>query len=268
VSVFFNTTVFDGNFEQIPDVVAFFVRNSDIVRLASFQPLAQTGRGTLGPRSLSITTESIVRQIESGAGTSISFDTAHAGHALCNRYAMTFVADNHVHDILDNPEVYNLILEHSAKCRFDRQSRKRAVATFVRCLAMNPEVVAKCANWIARKLWRMKADLIASRGRVNKLSFFIHNFMDSCDLDPERIKACTFMAATEEGPVSMCLHNAKRDQFILRPLRQSQAGHSGWWDPISGLSAGKLSELPSHGRLSSTDLRKKKMPVGLAGAAE
>jgi hypothetical protein len=62
----------------------------------------------------------------------------------------------------------------------------------------------------------MKADLMASRGRVNKLSFFIHNFMDACDLDPERIKACTFMAATQDGPISMCLHNARRDQYILR----------------------------------------------------
>src|SRR5216683_3251974 len=35
--VMFNTTVIDGNFEQIPEIVAFFVRNSDAVRLASFQ---------------------------------------------------------------------------------------------------------------------------------------------------------------------------------------------------------------------------------------
>lgn len=268
LSVLFNTTVFDRNFVQIPDIVTFFVRNSDIVRLASFQPLAQTGRGTLGARSPTITTASIARQIEKGAGTSISFDTAHAGHTLCNRYAITFVANNHVHDVLDNQGVYNLLLACSAKHRFDRQSRKRAVATFARCLATRPEVVAKCANWIARKLWQMRADLIASRGRVNKLSFFIHNFMDSCDLDPERIKACAFMVATREGPVSMCLHNAKRDQFILRPLRYCQDGANGWWDPVSGLSAQRLSDLPPRRTLSSTGLRKKKNPVGVADATE
>jgi molybdenum cofactor biosynthesis enzyme MoaA len=50
LSVFFNTTVFDGNFDQIPDVVAFFVQHSDVVRLASFQQQAQTGRGTWHPR--------------------------------------------------------------------------------------------------------------------------------------------------------------------------------------------------------------------------
>jgi uncharacterized radical SAM superfamily Fe-S cluster-containing enzyme len=85
LSVFFNTTVFDGNFDQIREVVAFFVQHSDVVRLASFQPLAQTGRGTLSPRSPAINTASVIRQIEEGAGTPLSFDTAHAGHAHCNR---------------------------------------------------------------------------------------------------------------------------------------------------------------------------------------
>ena len=48
--VMFNTTVFEGNFEQIPLLVAFFVRNSDMVRLASFQLQADTGRGSLTRR--------------------------------------------------------------------------------------------------------------------------------------------------------------------------------------------------------------------------
>ena len=64
LSVFFNTTVFDGNFDQLPEIVAFFVRHSDVVRLASFQPQAKTGRGVLGPRSPAITPNSVIRQIE------------------------------------------------------------------------------------------------------------------------------------------------------------------------------------------------------------
>ena len=45
LSVFFNTTVHRGNFHEIPDVVRFFVAHSDVVRLASFQLQADTGRG-------------------------------------------------------------------------------------------------------------------------------------------------------------------------------------------------------------------------------
>ena len=79
--VMFNTTVTNGNFEQIPEIVAFFVRNSDAVRLASFQLQAETGRGFLGGRDARITITSVRRQIELGAGTSLLFDTAQPGHA-------------------------------------------------------------------------------------------------------------------------------------------------------------------------------------------
>mgnify|MGYP001795364945 CR=1 FL=1 len=48
----------------------------------------------------------------------------------------------------------------------------------------------------------MRRDLVHSRGRVNKLSFFIHDFMHACELDPDRVEACSFMVATPEGPPS------------------------------------------------------------------
>lgn len=181
---------------------------------------------------------------------------------------MTFVANGHVYDALDNRELYNLIVARTARYRFDRQSRNRAVATFLRCLAANPEVIAKGAGWFASKLWRMKSDLAASRGRINKLSFFVHNFMDACNLDPERIKACTFMAATPDGPVSMCLHNALRDHYILRPLKHTGSDGEGWWDPVTGRSVPNIEDLPSHGSFSPAGLRRKKKGFEVANAAD
>jgi hypothetical protein len=63
---------------------------------------------------------------------------------------MTFVASGHVYDALDNPDLYNLIVARSAPDRFDRQSRRRAVATFARCLAANPQIIGKArAGWRA-----------------------------------------------------------------------------------------------------------------------
>lgn len=237
LSVFFNTTVFDGNIDQIPDVVAFFVQNSDIVRLASFQPLAQMGRGVLGPRAPTLDTATVIRRIEQGAGAAISFDTAHIGHVRCNRYAMTFIVNGRVHDALDNPRLYERLVAATAGIRFDRQSRRRAVMTFLRCLAANPRLLAGSVPWLLVKLWRMKGDLVAAGGRVNKLSFFIHNFMDACTLDPERIHACVFMAATADGPVSMCLHNAQRDAAILKPVKLARSEGDPYWDPLSGRTA-------------------------------
>ena len=233
LAIYFNTTVFDGNIDQIPDVVAFFARHSDVVRLVSFQPVAETGRGTLDQYS-SITTNAVIRQIERGVGTSVTFDTAHVGHARCNRYGMTFIANGRAYDALDNKPLYNALLSRTAGIRFDRQRPRHAIATFLKCLAMNPDVAARASWWFLQKLWRMKDDLIAARGRVNKLSFFIHNFMNACELDPERIRACVFMAATRDGPVSMCLFNAHRDTSILRPVRLQKDNGEWFWNPLSG----------------------------------
>lgn len=233
LAIYFNTTVFDENIDQIPGVVAFFAQHSDVVRLVSFQPVAKTGRGILNPRS-PITTNAVIRQIERGVGTSVTFDTAHIGHSRCNRYGMTFIANGRVYDALDNKRLYTALLSRTAKLRFDRQRPRHAIATFLKCLAMNPDVAARASWWFLRKLWHMKGDLIAARGRVNKLSFFIHNFMDACELDPERIRACVFMAATRDGPVSMCLFNAHRDTSILRPVRLEKDDGEWFWNPLSG----------------------------------
>ena len=78
----------------------------------------------------------------------------------------------------------------------------------------------------------MRRDLTASRGQVRKISFFVHNFMDACNLDRERIDACAFMVATADGPVSMCQHNAERDQYILKPFVASRG--YGYWNPVTG----------------------------------
>ena len=77
----------------------------------------------------------------------------------------------------------------------------------------------------------MGRDLVAARGRAHKLSFFIHNFMDETELACDRIAACVFMVATRDGPISMCLHNARRDSFILQPLRLADGSS---WSPATG----------------------------------
>ena len=230
LSVFFNTTIFDGNLDELPDVVAFFVRNSDVVRLASFQPQAVVGRGMLKSRSERITTATVKRRIERGAGTAISFDTAHAGHERCNRYGMVFVANGSACDALDHPALYARILDRMSDVRFDRQNKRRALRAFVGALVRHPDILVHATPWLAAKAWRLRHDLVAARFHVNKLSFVIHNFMDSCALETERLTACTFMVATRDGPVSMCRHNATRDDFILAPIA-SDAPDGPAWDP-------------------------------------
>ena len=259
LSVFFNTTVCDENFDQLPEVVAFFVEHSDVVRLAAFHPQAQTGRGVLGPRSPRITMGSVISQIEHGAAARLSFDTAHIGHSRCNRYAMAFVVNGRVYDVLDNKRLYELLLARTVGSYFDRRSSRRAVMTFLARLLRNPDVVFYGSGWFAAKLWRMKRDLVAARGRVNKLSFLVHNFMDACSLEKERLDACVFMAATKDGPVSMCLHNALRDNFILDPVPHQKPDGEWYWNPLSGATTRE--RIPDRGAPAGGRLRRRSRPA-------
>jgi 7,8-dihydro-6-hydroxymethylpterin dimethyltransferase len=234
LSVMFNTTVFGRNFEEIPEIVEFFIRNCDVVRLVSFQLQAETGRGTLGRRSEAITVQSVQEQIEKGAGSSISFDALRVGHSRCNRYGMVLVANNTAYDALDDRRSLEAVLDRMPLLSFDRRSRSKVVATFMKGILSSPYLSFKALGWLRRKTWRASTDLWAARGRVNKLSFVIHNFMDACRLERDRVDACSFMAMTQRGPISMCLHNAKRDAFILAPVRLSGPDGERVWNPLSG----------------------------------
>jgi uncharacterized radical SAM superfamily Fe-S cluster-containing enzyme len=234
LSIFFNTTVFAGNLNQIPEIVRFFVRNADAVSMASFQLQADTGRGVLGVRAPRITIDSVKQQITLGADAPLSFETIQVGHSQCNRSAMAFVTNARVYDMLDNRRLVADIVETTSKVRFDRQNHAALVRAFVTSLLAKPSVFAHGLVWLIRKIWLAKADLLATRGKVHKLSFFIHNFMDACAPDQNRVDACTFVAITSEGPISMCLHNARRDAFILKPMKISGAVGEAFWNPLSG----------------------------------
>lgn len=231
LSIFFNTTVFDGNFAEIPEVVAFFVRNADMVKVASFQLQADTGRGTVRAREQPIDIDTVAAQLRVGARADINFDTPIAGHDACNRYSMTLVVNGRVHDLYGDGDALATLLDATAGIQFDRQNRKRAILALLKGLARRPAATLRLLPWSAGRLWAMRRDLFAARGRADKLSFFIHNFMDERKLECERIDACVFMVATQDGPISMCLHNAKRDAFILEPVRMADGRR---WVPATG----------------------------------
>jgi molybdenum cofactor biosynthesis enzyme MoaA len=234
VSVFFNTTVFNGNLSEIADIAAFFVRHSDVVRLASFQLQADTGRGTERARNARITMDQVARWIETGAGARVTFDAVNAGHAGCNRYAMTLVVNGAVHDLFDDRRFIARALAQTADLKFDRTRPLRALGALAGWFIRNPQIWPVGSRWVLGKARVMSRDLVAARGRAHKLSFFIHDFMDACRLEKDRVEACVFMAATADGPVSMCLHNAKRDAFILRPVKLPGDGRTRFWHPLTG----------------------------------
>lgn len=59
----------------------------------------------------------------------------------------------------------------------DRQNQWRAVAALLLAVFRTPRPLPLGFRRALSKAWQMRRDLIAARGRVTKISFFIHNFI-------------------------------------------------------------------------------------------
>jgi len=234
LSVMFNTTVHDGNFVEIPEVVAFFRANAGRIRTTSFQLQADIGRGVQRARGQAITPETVAAQIERGAGTPLQFSASLVGHPACTRYAMCLAVNGSLYNAFDDLRLVAALQRATAAVVFDRIHPTAAARRLASWLCGHPAFWSPILGWLARKAWTMREDLIRSRGRVQTLSFLIHNFMDATKLEADRIEACAFKVITGDGPVSMCLHNAKRDTFILRPIRFHRATSTLFWNPLTG----------------------------------
>ncbi|WP_237657876.1 radical SAM protein [Burkholderia glumae] len=234
LSVMFNTTVHDGNFDEIPSVVSFFRSRANDIRTVSFQLQADIGRGILRARGPTITPDTVAAQIEKGAGTTITFSASLIGHPSCNRYAMSIAANGNLHDGFDDPSFVAAMQSATAAVVFDRTRPAATACGLIAWFAGHPALWLRALSWTARKVWAMRKDIFATGARVHTLSFIIHNFMDTARLEEDRIRACAFKVATSEGPVSMCLHNARRDAFVLKPIRIYRAGSPVYWNPATG----------------------------------
>lgn len=233
ISVFFNYTVTRENFHEIPEIVRFYARNADVVKTASFQLQADTGRGVDRERGALISQESVIEQINAGADADICFDMSPTGHASCNKYGMCLEVNGRLYNALDDSDFIERVLS-ADDVEWD-QYTDTPVRAALRWLREHPGDLWRGATYIGRMAWNARADLIAARGKVNRISFFLHNFMDACSLEKDRIDACSFFTITRDGPVSMCLANAKRDDYILLPIEiPGPEGEKKFWEPLTG----------------------------------
>lgn len=234
LAIMFNTTVFAGNFDEVPMLAAFFLAAASDVSFASFQLQADTGRGTGGERPQIISPDSVADALRAGVGADLSFGVPGTGHRNCNRYAMALVCNGRAHDFYRDRQLMKPLFAATADVVVDRQHWRRAVRAFAAWTLRHPGYLPLLTRLGWRHVWRMRRDLVAARGRLTKISFFIHNFMSACRLERERIDACVFMAATADGPISMCLHNARRDDFVLAPIRVDAGAATRFWNPANG----------------------------------
>ena len=217
--VIFNTTVHQGNFYELPTLVNFFTRHADAIGFVSFQLQADTGRGELGKRAVQISVETVRTQIEYIAGRPLPWDIVQVGHPQCHSYLPCMVINGKIHPVIEDRQLFCDYLDIYSSIGANRHSTPAwLLLCYTKALLSRPKWWGRAFRYVIKQLWQSRNDLLVARGRVDKLSFFIHNFMDADNLDQDRIEACSFMVMTSEGPVSMCAHNAQRDEYILKPI--------------------------------------------------
>jgi pyruvate-formate lyase-activating enzyme len=244
IAVIFNTTVHAGNLEEVPMLVRFFLGNSDVVGMASFQVQAATGRGEWRGRAPHVTADAVAERIRRGVGlATLAWDTALVGHPKCNRATMLATAGNRAVDVLTDRRLYERFLQGFRHVAFDRRDVPGTARRVLAAAFRDPYWLLRGGAFLARKAWGLSRELLR-RQPIGKITFFVHDFMDAAALDPERIRNCSFMVMTDEGPISMCEHNARRDDFVLRPvpLRSSRPGPA-FFDPLRAESGGQPGSL-------------------------
>jgi len=232
--VIFNTTVYDGNFREIPALVQFFKENADVVGMCSFQIQADTGRGVIHDRSDAITLLGVRQAIADACGTGLSWDAIRVGHPDCNSLAFTLVADDRVIDLLKSKRLLAAILNDLSDYRFGRSEAMSSAWKAFKFSLARPRLVGLLVGNAILLAAREARALWSARRSLKKLTFVIHNFMDAQQLVPERVASCSFMVATDGGFVSMCAHNAAREAFIRKPLEVKTDMGIRIWDPLTG----------------------------------
>jgi 7,8-dihydro-6-hydroxymethylpterin dimethyltransferase len=234
LSVIFNTTVFAGNMHEVPAVARFFVQHNDVVRFASFQLGADTGRGTVPGRDPVVVTQATVCQaIEQGAGIALNFDALQGGHRSCNRYALLLSIGEKHFDALQDTALAQRVMRETADVELARGQSLSGAWALAKALLSHRHLATLVAKHAARMLWQARRQWFRHgriAPRLRKISFFTHNFMDACNLDAERVDACVFMAATAEGPMSMCAYNAERERILLKPI---ELANGETWQPLA-----------------------------------
>ncbi|MDQ6893506.1 MAG: radical SAM protein [Acidobacteriota bacterium] len=235
IAVIFNTTVHAGNLEEVPSLVRFFLQRSDVVGMASFQVHAITGRGEWSERAAHVTPEAVAERIRRGVNLpALAWDTALVGHPRCHQATMLATAGDTAVDVLTDRPLYERFLQEFRHVPFDRRDVPGAARQAIRRAFSNPFWIARGGAFLVRKLWSARRALWR-RERIGKMTFFVHNFMDAAALDPERLRNCSFMVMTDDGPISMCEHNARREELIRKPV--SLGGFPGaerFFDPVTG----------------------------------
>ena len=231
--ILFNTTVYDGNVAELPDIAAFFQAHADDIALASFQLQADTGRGTAAERDRGLTRDRVKSLLGQGFGTTLEPNVG-IGHSECNQYDVLAIAGGQSISLFRNSGLIAEIIEALEANDRSTLSIPLFRPMLWRAILRNPLLSLRSVGFGLATLWKLRRGLIRSRGRVARLSVLVHSFMDAKALVAERCESCVFMVMTADGPMSMCAFNAERDTRLFQPVPIHENGATKWWSAATG----------------------------------
>ncbi|MFN3201468.1 MAG: hypothetical protein ACE366_23905 [Bradymonadia bacterium] len=225
-------TVTEDNFEQVPEVLRWFIDNSDAFYLFSLQPTADVGRTRESEQVNQ--REALWNQVREGAGLHLNRHAMRFGHPQCNSVSMFWVikyedAEGNeqtqlmevTREGVDKDRVFfeRLISDGLAGFSPDGEAGHLVLARLMGRFAQSPRYLWSIPTFCASRVWEerawvpefLKAVAARRRWRVSPFGVVVHNFMSAHELETEegkaRLDACSFKVPIDGEMVSMCRLN-------------------------------------------------------------
>lgn len=229
-------TIEPANLAGVPAVMRWLVRNADVFKMISFQPMAQVGR-TLDGLGGGVDVEELWRKIAEGLyGEScdpqrLLEGQMWLGHSACNRYVPGYVVRERGREPAFHParlasDPFDVSINEQFWARFGGLSFRadRAAEAMARALGLlvnGADLVAKyggryfehlLARFAPDRPFRFLVEWLTSRTRVNGLLIVSHHFMSDWEVATpkgrERLDLCVFHVPVGDRLLPMCEVNA------------------------------------------------------------
>lgn len=221
-------TVTRDNLDQVPEIMAWVLRNHDAFRMVSFQPVAEVGRtrDTCGP---DLSVDSVWNRIQGAVGIPLNRDALQFGHPACNIVCPLFtVSLGDRVEIVEcvprsDPEGARLmgaLVETFGQVGPLGGNVARGVWRILARTVRRPFLPVRLLAYAVRRAVRERrrigaviAALVRLRPvRIRPLILVVHGFMNAGQLateeGKERLEACVFRVPLDGRLVSMCEMNA------------------------------------------------------------
>ncbi|MBX2814281.1 MAG: radical SAM protein [Myxococcales bacterium] len=222
-------TVTENNFQDVPEVLAWMLRNADAFRMLSLQPTAAVGRTRTN--SQTDRRQALWSQIRAGLGTNINHQPFKFGHPDCNSVSLSFAIafrnadgteEHHVMDVAREGEAHDtaflqgLLQDGFGGFSPNGEDTSQLLAEIVGRLIRQPRFLMDIPAYALGRLAQERAWLPRlARAAISRRPFFVkplvvvvHDFMSADQLDtPEgqaRLQACSFRVPVEDKMVPMC----------------------------------------------------------------